>query len=314
MHTQLTCQDLFGHTCPHGSKHVESAGCVTSRGIALGINHLVHHLAIGHVALGHEVDLHVARAFKLRTDASLCFAHFIEFIPHLSQCFLVLQQFLKWQSTLLHHVIHLHNRQIVGLAEEERHGFEQLCIDYLQFAVFPDFIGQEQGIAQLLGFIGTKRHVLQPHHSAEVTAQRVVAGVVATRAEQRVAKHSVAIVEKLRERVLRTLNFPDFIEDLLLVCIVVNDGLLTCDEGFGNGEVGIIPTCGMFLHCMAELLHGLRESMLLHLAHHAVEIHVEKLQVEVGRDKRREVAVVILLVDMEQLYLLSRHDGKAVTS
>ena len=52
--------------------------------------------------------------------------------------------------------------------------------------------------------------------------------------------------------------------------------------------------------------------LLFHLAQQAVEVHVEELQIEVGGDERREVVIVVALVDVEQLLVLVGHDGEAV--
>ena len=68
------------------------------------------------------------------------------------------------------------------------------------------------------------------------------------------------------------------------------------------------------LSFLAELLQQRHQLLLFHLAQHAVEIEVVELQVEVGGDESRELMVVVLLVDMEQLLVLGGHDGKAVVA
>ena len=50
--------------------------------------------------------------------------------------------------------------------------------------------------------------------------------------------------------------------------------------------------------------------MLLGLAQRIIKIEVEELHEEVGGDEVGEVDIVILLVDLKQLVVLSRHDGK----
>ena len=139
----------------------------------------------------------MTRILELRTDARLIFAHFIERQPQSSHCLFVLQQFLNRQTRLLHLIIDLQNGQVVGLAKQERHGFEELCIDLAHLDVFTDCICHSQRIGQLFGLIGAEGHMLQPHHCTEVATQRVVAGVVATRTEERVAKFHITIVEEI---------------------------------------------------------------------------------------------------------------------
>ena len=56
------------------------------------------------------------------------------------------------------------------------------------------------------------------------------------------------------------------------------------------------------------------ELLFLDATQHVVEIEVVELQIEVGGHKRREIAVVVFLVDVEELYLLPRHDGESVLS
>ena len=56
------------------------------------------------------------------------------------------------------------------------------------------------------------------------------------------------------------------------------------------------------------------ELLFLDATQHVVEIEMVELQIEVGGHKRREVAVVVFLVDVEELYLLPRHDGEPVLS
>ena len=249
---------------------------------------------------------------ELRTNSGLIFADFIEIFLYRSQCFLVFQQLFQGNSRFLHLVVNLQDGQVVGFSEQEGHRLEQLCIALAKVAIFADFIGQNECVAQLCGLVGTEGHVLQPHHRAEVVAERVGAGVVASRTEERVGEFGRLIVEKFRKIVFRALNFADFIENLLFILRVGNLRSLTRDECLGNGEIGLVPVAGACLHRLAELFQGLPKPVLLHFAHHAVEIEVEKLQIEVGGDKRRKVAVVVLLIDVEKLHLPPGNDGEAV--
>ena len=67
-----------------------------------------------------------------------------------------------------------------------------------------------------------------------------------------------------------------------------------------------------FIQSLAQVGHQPCQLVLLNLAQHAVEVDMVELQVDVGGHKRREALVVVLLVDMEQLFVVGGHDGKAV--
>ena len=52
--------------------------------------------------------------------------------------------------------------------------------------------------------------------------------------------------------------------------------------------------------------------ILLKFPEHAVDVEVINLQEKVGSHEVREFIVVVLLIDMEQLLMVCRHNGKAV--
>ena len=93
-----------------------------------------------------------------------------------------------------------------------------------------------------------------------------------------------------------------------------------------NGKIGGIALCGITHrafgsfrlghHLGVELLavvgHYLVHLALFHLAQHVVEIHVESLQVDVGSNKAGELVIVIVLIDVEQLFLIVGDNGKSI--
>ena len=72
----------------------------------------------------------------------------------------------------------------------------------------------------------------------------------------------------------------------------------------------------LLMHGLIQIVrhvgNELRERLLLHLTQHAVEIEVIQLQIEIGGHKTGEAVVVVLFVDVEKLFVSSRHDAEAV--
>ena len=314
LHFQFSRQDFLCHPTTHCGKHIKATGYIPTGGIVVDINHLVQHLGIRHIALWHQVNLHMACHLELRTDACLLFAHFIEIPPNLCQRLLVLQQATDRQTRLLNLIVDLEDGEVVWLTKQEGYRIEHLIIELTHLVIFADFIGNDQGITQLFGLVCAKGNRLQPHHCAEVTPQFLGTGIVPARTEERVAELHVLVVQKIGIVVFRGHDFFDFIKHLLAIFSVVGLRLLPRDECLGNGKVGAVPARHPLTHCMAQPFNGLTQAVLFYLPHHAVKVHVDELQVEVGSDERREVGIVVLFVDMEELKTLSGHDGKAVTS
>ena len=110
------------------------------------------------------------------------------------------------------------------------------------------------------------------------------------------------------------MNFADFIENLLLKLVVSDLRLSACDECLGNREISLIPTRRLTFHRPTEAFDGLSKPVLLHFAHHTVEIKVEKLQVEIGGDKRREIGIVVFLINVEKLDFPPGNNGKTIAT
>ena len=55
------------------------------------------------------------------------------------------------------------------------------------------------------------------------------------------------------------------------------------------------------VHVATEPYHHWQQLILFHLAQHAVNIQMVQLQIQISGHETREVAVVVLLVHMEQL-------------
>ena len=74
----LLHQDLLGGSYTHGGEDVEALWHGTEGGLAVIVDRLLQHLAVGLVALGHDADLVVAGLLELRADAGLLVADFVE--------------------------------------------------------------------------------------------------------------------------------------------------------------------------------------------------------------------------------------------
>ena len=66
------------------------------------------------------------------------------------------------------------------------------------------------------------------------------------------------------------------------------------------------------LHVARELCHQWQQLILLDLAQHAVYVEVVELQIQVGSNEAGEYVVVVLFVDVEQLFVTAGHDGKSL--
>ena len=200
---------------------------------------------------------------------------------------------------------------VVRSAEEPRHRLADLPVEAAHRCVAARQFGQHDGRAELLGLVGAKGYRLQPHHAAEVPLQRVVAGVVASRTEQRVSEGHVRIAQVFREAVFR-LHDPFHLLLGRALCA------LAAEQRAGHVEVGVQPllfgrrALRQLVAPVAEAVYGAEQSLLFHVAQQTVEVEVVELQEEVGGHEVGEVGVVVLLVDVEQLLVLSGHDGKAL--
>ena len=176
--------------------------------------------------------------------------------------------------------------------------------------------------------VETHRCCLQPHHSAEIAFQGVAAGVMASGAEQTVGEYNVAhIVHQYATAVVYCLQT---LVDFLLLCAIVSGilhGLAGKQVQSHIKELSVAPgnatlfavirrTLVVGLHDVSHLFrefrHQWQQMIFLQLAEHAVDIEVVQLQIEVGSHKAGEVAVVVLLVDVEQLRVVRRHNGKSL--
>ena len=268
----------------------------------------------------------MAGAFKLRPYACLLVAYLFERTGQRSQFLWAFQQFGQHQVALLHLGLHLGNGKVVGLAHEEQDELVHLVVVTGSRRILAQGVGHDHSLLHFFGMIQSEGHTLQPHHAAEVALQGFAAGVVATGTEQTVGKRHLAVVgHELTGLVFRRHRLLH-----LGLCLGLLTGigyLLTRQQLVGHGEVdGIVVSQLAYLlaagilglvvhgliHVERQLGHQPVERVLLQFAQHAVEVQVVELQEEVGSHKRGEARVVVLLVNVEQLLMAGRHNGKAV--
>ena len=244
-------------------------------------------------------------------------------LPHLVVVFLASDDGFCVFPCFLHLVVDLQDGDIVGLAHEESDGFEECVIQFLDTRVSAHNFRHQQCRLELRLDICTEVHILQPHHSAEVALDFLGASVMSAWAEQRIAISHILIVQEVRIAVYGIHNLVDFFFYHSLVLIAHGRCAFPCDKRLSNGEIGLVETtCRLHLlaHGRGEVLVELGgkqvdnrvELLFLYATQYVVEIEVIELQIEVGCDKRGEVAVIVLLVDVEELNLLSRHDGESI--
>ena len=315
----------FGGSASERCEDVEATGNGALGGFVIRIDHLVQHLGVGLVALGHEVDLVGAGGLELRTDARLLLGGLLDGCTHLGKVFLARNDGLGGLSRLLQLVVDLQDGDVVGLAHQEGDGFEEGVVEFLDARVAAHNLGHEQRRLELLFLVGSEVHTLQPHHGAEVAFDFLGTGVMAARSVERIGVFHILVVKELGIVVLGVHHLADFVVHHLCVIGVYGRSRLAIDEGCCDGEIGLVELArGLhrFAHGRGEMLVELDgeqvddgvELLFLNAAQHVVEIEVVELQIEVGGHKRRKVAVVVLLVDVEELYLVPWHDGEAVLS
>ena len=115
--------------------------------MAVVVYHFLQHLAVGHVALGQQIDFAGTGDFEFWLDAGLAFGQRLYLATQLSHCLLVLQQLTGLTS--LHQVVDLQDGDVVGRTEEPRHGFEQSLVELSHLGVATRQFSQYDGILQL---------------------------------------------------------------------------------------------------------------------------------------------------------------------
>ena len=320
-------QYLLGSTHPHRGKEVESLWRGARRRLRVVVHHLLQHLCVGLVALRHEAHLVVAGIFILRPDARLLLGDDVERRLQACHVSLAFQQLGQRLACLLQLSLHLGYREVVGLSHEVVHELVHPLVGTLHGLVTVQLVSHHRCQLHLFGRIEAERHTLQPHHPPEIPLQLLAAGIVASRTEQAVGElHLLILADKVAEGILRLHDLCHLLLGLFAL-VRMADGLAR-QQFVGYAEIhGVmvrqLPQQRRFalhglgvhidVHVVGEVYHQRIKGMLLQLAQHTVEIEVIELQEQIGRHKRGEVAVVVLLVDVEQLVVGSRDNGKAVS-
>ena len=256
-----------------------------------------------------------------------------EVLQHGAQCLkllLVVENLRERTAAILDFVIHLQDAHIVGHTHQVGDRCRQVFVHLGQCGIFANDVSQHQCLLQLIVDIGTEGYVLQPHHGTEVALQRLVAGIVATGAVDVIdeCRHSLFryIAQEFRIAGLSLIHVLDFLLDQCCIFCRYRQrlaGVQLVGNGIEGSIVGSsslycgIGGCGLQLShqvvvALHEVSHHGRELLFLGFLQQTVEEHVEDLQIEVGCHETGELPVVVILVDVEQLFFLGRHNGKPV--
>ena len=175
--------------------------------------------------------------------------------------------------------------------------------------------------------VGSERNGLEPHHPPEIASEQFAASIVTTRTEQVVSKRDIGVIEKFRIiefRIIHLLHF--FFSHLEHIALHTVDRFVG-QQRHRHSEISSIPFCQLpnlrvrivcadlehgLLHSLREVEHPFTELVLLRQSQQCVEIDVKRLKVQVGGDKTREVAIVIVLIHLEKLVVGVLHNRKPV--
>ena len=154
----------------------------------------------------------------------------------------------------------------------------------------------------------------------------MITGVVTTWPEEAVAELDILVIGQ------ESAGAVCFTQHILqLICYQLIGAWveirLASEQQLGDGKEPDVAGCGClqssatlsFLvdllhhleHLVAVIHHQTKELVSFQLAQHTVDIHVIELQIKVGGHKVGEFIIVVLLVELEQLIVVSRHNGKA---
>ena len=270
----------------------------------------------------------MAGLLELRTDARLLVANLLQRGLDTAHRLLVAEQLAEILETRLCHLgLHLRHTEVVGLSHEEGDESVQFVVLRLQLLMVVQDEGHDDGLVHLFRMVHSHRRTLQPHHAPEVALQLLGAGVVATRTEQAVGELDVArIVHQQLADVVLGLHHAFYLPHLQRLVVAVLDGLTreqvpgyVVEHDVAIGSKREVAVGGRSLkdvahsqkHLVREVGHQLHKVLLLQFAQHTVEVEVIELEEEVGGDERGEALVVVLLVDVEQLFVAGRDDGEA---
>ena len=320
---------MFSCRNAHSGKDVEPRGHSALGGRTFVVDHLLQHLGIRLIALGHHTYLVMARFLELRTDTRLLIANLFQRRDNLTHRLVVAQQLAQvLNARLRHFCLHVQHAQVVGLSHEEGDEVVQLVVLSLQRLIVIQHIGHDDGLIHLVGIVHAHRGALQPHHTTEVALQRIRAAVVPTRTVQTVGIRDFAhIVHQQLAGTVHSLHHACYLPLLQVLSHAalyrlsrkqVPGNVVELHVTIGSTrEVAVvgcpcIDLAHSLKHVVREVGHQRHQMLLLQFAQHAVEVEVIELQEEVGGDKRGEALVVVLLIDVEQLFVLCRHNGKAL--
>ena len=164
--------------------------------------------------------------------------------------------------------------------------------------------------------VRTEWYALQPHHTAEIPLELFTSCIMSARPEETITEKDILVV--LHE----IAGSVDGVHDLLNF-LYVDVALLPCKDVIAREQLvgNVIERCIMMrhgidllvetrpalhivqhlVHVATEPYHHRQQLVFLHLAQHAIDIQMIQLQIQVGGYETWEVAVVVLLVHMEQL-------------
>ena len=180
----LLHEDLLGGADPHSSEEVETLGNGSLGDLAVVVDHLLQHLGIGLVTLGHQTDLVVAGLLELRTDAGLLVADLLEGQGDALDGLVVMQQFAHGQVLLLHLGDDLRQADIVRLAHQEGDELVERVVLLHGCRLVFHSRSDHHGLLHFLLVIHTEGGCLEPHHASEVALQLLRTGVVTTGTEE----------------------------------------------------------------------------------------------------------------------------------